>query len=459
MNIVLIEKNIEPLSIKIKVELELINEPCLFIWEDSLSKNIKFVDKINLSKNIEYYSSLNKNIDFFENGITFKVILLKNYSVIFSYDFKNLSFIKGKNILYISQNSYTGYSYCARNYVYQLNEAGFNVKWDTRFTEKNYYFANNEYEKKIIRLIENKIDEFDSVIIHHPPDSWYDIFNKLPKKLKVYGLTVWETTKLHRNWVDQINNNCDEVIVPSRFNLEVFKNSGINKKINLWYHDIFPFINSNIDITKLFSNFYLYKSGNFIKDWFNIKTIIDNNTVYYNISQFINRKNVDQLIHTFCKKFNNKENVCLFLKIYLENFDEKETEVLKYKVHTILKNYQNIPNVILCFDNLTNDEVNLIHEFGDVYFTLNRGEGFGLSTYTAKKIGNKVICGKFGAEHEYLDDNDILLNYELGSSRHLDDFSKFYIDDEQQCAFYDSEYVVSKLKYFPKVKKQLYNYS
>jgi len=113
----------------------------------------------------------------------------------------------------------------------------------------------------------------------------------------------------------------------------------------------------------------------------------------------------------------------------------------------------------LCFDNLTNDEVNTIHEFGDVYFTLNRGEGFGLSTYTAKKIGNKIICGKFGAENEYLDDNDILLNYELKSSRHLDDFNKFYTDDKQMCAFYDTDYVVSKLQYFPKVKKQLYNYS
>ena len=101
--------------------------------------------------------------------------------------------------------------------------------------------------------------------------------------------------------------------------------------------------------------------------------------------------------------------------------------------------------------------INVIHEIGDVYFTLNRGEGFGLCTYTAKKIGNKIICGKFGAEKEYLDDEDVLLNYELGSSDYLDDHNKFYIGNGQQCAFYDTDYVVSKLKHFSKTIKQKYN--
>lgn len=459
MEIVLTEYKTDPLLVKIKVISELKYEPAIFVWEDSLSKTLKFVDKLSLTKDLEYYSCINKNIDFFENGITFKVILLKEYNTIFSHDFKNLSFINGKNILFISQNSHTGYSYCARNYIYQLVQRGFNVKWDTRFTGKNVYLPKNENEHKIFKSIDNPIEQFDSVIIHNTPESWPSIYESFKSKTKVYGLTTWETTKLHQYWSDVINENCDEVIVHSKFNQKTFKDSNIIKPINIWYPDIFNFIKSKIDITNLFNSFYLYKNGEFIKDWFNIKTIIDNNTVYYNISQFINRKNIDQLIHTFCKKFNSKEKVCLFLKIYLENFNEKETDYIKYKVNDILKNYCNLPNIIFCFNNLTNDEVNVIHEFGDVYFTLNRGEGFGLSTYTAKKIGNKVICGKFGAEQEFLDDNDVLLNYELRSSRYLDDFNKFYTDDEQQCAFYDSDYVVSKLKYFPKTKKQLYNYS
>jgi hypothetical protein len=188
-----------------------------------------------------------------------------------------------------------------------------------------------------------------------------------------------------------------------------------------------------------------------------IKTITQQNTVYYNISQYSNRKNISQVINSFCTKFTSDDNVCLFIKTYLEFFSSKETDVLKYKMFNLLKQYDNPPKVIFCFENLNNDEINTIHEMGDVYFTLNRGEGFGLCTYTAKKIGNRIICGKFGAEKEFLGDEDILLDYELGSSDYLDDHNKFYIGNDQQCAFYDTEYVVSRLKYFPKTIKQKYN--
>lgn len=463
MHVSLVEKKENPLSIKIKILSELKDEPALFLWEDSLSKNIKFIDKINLNKNVNYYSCISKNINFFENGISFKVVLLKTNECIYSYDFKNINFIVGKNILYISQNSYTGYSYAARNYIHQLLENGFNVKWDTYFTKAFFYQPRNDYEKKVFLTTENSCNNFDSVIVHHTPDAWSSINNLLSEKnitfKKIYGLTTWETTKLHKSWVEYINNSVDEVIVPSSFNVETFKNSGVNKKINLWYHDIFPFYKTDVDVKQLFETFCFYKDGKFINDSNTIKDIVDNNTVYYNISQYCNRKNINQLINVFCKKFNSNNKVCLFIKTNIEFFSEKENDFLKYKFHNIIKNYTNPPLIIFCFNNLTNDQIDLIHEFGDVYITLNRGEGFGLSTYTAKKIGNKIICGKFGAEKEYLDDSDILLDYSLESARFLNDFNNYYLDDEQKCAFYDTDYVVSKLPYFPKVKKQLYNYN
>jgi hypothetical protein len=462
MSVILVDKKINPLSIKVRVTADLKDEPVLFLWEDPISSNLRFVDKIILTKDVEYYSGLNKNINFFENGIVFKIILLKNYREIFSYEFKNLSFIEGKNVLYISQNSYTGYSYSARNYVYQLIDAGYNVSWDTRFSVNKIYKSCNKHEDIVFNCLNKKIEKIDSIIIHHTPESWFDIYKRyklLFENVKIYGLTTWETTHIHNDWVNLINNNIDEVIVHSKFNVNCFKNSGVNKKINLWYNNIFPFQKVDVDIDNLFKKFNLYNNGSFVSDLKLIKSIIDSKTVYYNISQFINRKNVNQVINAFCKKFSKNDNVCLFLKIYLEKFDENDKNFLKYKIHNIVKNYENCPEIICCLDYLNDNEISIIHEFGDVYFTLNRGEGFGLSTYTAKKIGNKVICGKFGAEKEFLDDNDILLDYELRSSRYLDDFNKYYIDDVQQCAYYDTDYVVSKLQYFPKVNKQLYNYT
>lgn len=455
MNVTLIDKKTTPLLIRFKIDCNISNEPALFIWEDSLSKNVKHIDEIFLTKNIEYYSAINKDLSYFENGITFKIITLKDYKCLYSYDFKNLSFISGKNIFYISQNNYSGYSYAARNYIHQLLQSDYNVKWSDRFTTKDFYKPVNENEQLVFNCL-NKNIEYDSVIIHHTPESWKSICDQIPRGKKIYGLTTWETTRLHPDWVNFINNSVDEVIVPSKFNVETFKNSGINKKINLWYHDIFPFQNTNVNNLDLFNKFEMFRNDSFTKNVELINDITKNNTVYYNISQYANRKNVNQVISAFCKKFTSDDNVCLLVKTYIEFFSKKETDVLKYKIVELTRQFDNPPTLIFCFENLNNNEIEQMHRIGDVYFTLNRGEGFGLCTYTAKKIGNKVICGKFGAEQEFLDHNDLLLDYELKSSDHLDDFNKFYIGYGQQCAYYDTDYVVSKLKYFPKQIKQLY---
>ena len=449
MSVLLIEKKTNPLLIRFKIESSLKEEPALFIWEDPVSKNIRHIDEISLSSNLEYYSSINKHLSYFENGITFKIVSLKNYICLYSYEFKNLNFISGKNILYISQNNYSGYSYAARNYIYQLLQAGYNVHWSDKFTTSNFYKPVNKEEDLVFNCLNNKID-FDSVIIHHTPESWKPVFDQVPRGRKVYGLTTWETTRLHPTWVNFINNSVDEVIVPSKFNIETFKQSGINKPVNLWYHDIFPFQKTNID---LYNKFVLFNGIEFTNNPILIKTLIEQNTVYYNISQFNYRKNISQVISSFCKKFTSRDNVCLFIKTYIEHFSKKETDALKYKIVELTRQFKDLPKIIFCFENLNNNEINTIHKLGDVYFTLNRGEGFGLCTYTAKKIGNRIICGKFGAEKEFLDDNDLLLDYELGPSDHLDDFNKFYIGHGQQCAFYNTDYVVSKLQCYPKTVK------
>jgi len=453
-----LEKTEDPLLIRFKVNFECSNEKVLIIWEDAKSLIPQHSDFLTINKHIVYYCSINKPIVFFKNNLNFKIISLKTYEVLFCYTFRNLSFLKEKKILYISQNNHSGYSYAARNYIYQLLESGYDVTWDTSKFGNSSYLPCNEYEQKVFDCLNKQID-YDSVIIHHIPDAWSNIAKTIPRDKKIYGLTTWETTKLHCDWVGFINNSgVDEIIVPSFFNQDIFKNSGVNKKINVWLHDIFPFTkNNNIDIYRLFSKFYLYDANEYYNNVSYIKDIIDKKTVYYNISQYNERKNIDQIIKTFCTKFKGNRDVCLFIKTFFKEFTECQTEMLKYRLINILKDYDDVPSVVLCFDDLNSDEVNCIHEFGDVYFSLSRGEGFGLCTYTAKKIGNRVICGKFGAEKEFTDSKDILLNYNLVNTFNMEVYHNWY--ENQQWADYDNDDVLSKLEYFPKTKKKLFNYS
>lgn len=448
--IIFADKNINPVGINIDVQGDISNLDVLFLWEDSFTKSILHSDLISINSGFIFYSGLNKSLSFFKNNIKFKVISLMNHSVLFEYEFKNTGFLQGKKILYISQNNHSGYSYAARNYIYQLLENGFDVTWDTSRFGKSSYSPCNKYEHRVFDCLNKQID-YDCVIIHHVPDAWSDIVKTIQRGKRVYGLTVWETTKLHGDWVSYINNSVDEVIVPSYFNKDVFLSSGINKKINVWYHDIFPInLNAIDDINNITNKFLLYKNQSYIKDIDCVETCIRSKTVYYNISQYNERKNIDQLIKVFCDKFTKNDNVCLLIKTFYKEFDRSQTEALKYKISSLIKNYTNPPNIFFCFDDLNDIQIQTIHYFSDVYFTLNRGEGFGLCTYTAKKFGNKVICGKFGAEIEFLDHNDVKLDYTLSNTFNMDIYHNWYDDKNQFWATYDDDYVISKLDHFPK---------
>ena len=175
------------------------NVKALFLWEDNITKITYHTELVDMASKIGYYSALNKSIDFFKNDVCFKVVKLDDYQVLFTHLFKNFKFIYGKNILYISQNNYSGYSYSARNYIFQLLKNNFNVHWINNILDKSIYKPCNE-EEELVFNCENKYDPtifYDSVIIHNVPNGWGNLDSYFNRAKKVYGLTTWETTHLH----------------------------------------------------------------------------------------------------------------------------------------------------------------------------------------------------------------------------------------------------------------------
>lgn len=453
--IVFISKKIDPLFVEFRVSGLKENKKVLFLWEDDFYKSILFSDVSEIKNEITYYSSINKDLSFFKNNINFKVISITNYEVLFEYKFVRLPFIVGKNINFISQNNSSGYGYAARNYIHQLLTNEYKVDWTISKFYNNSYKSSNEYETKVIDCIDKQTTNnyYDTQILHSTPNDWDKIQGRLTTfSQKTIGSTVWETTRLNSKWVNYIN-NCDieQLIVPSNFNVEVFKNSGVKKQIEVWPYDIFPIEYEKLDhINKIIPKFLIYKDGNFVKDDEYIENIFENKTVYYNISQYSERKNIDQTLTCFIKKFKKSDKVCLFVKTFLQQFTLPQIEYLKYKIYTLTKNFENLPDLVFCFEELSDIEIQTIHHNFDIYFTLNRGEGFGLCTYTAKKFGNKVICGKFGAEKEFLESSDILIDYNLVPTFNMHLFHNYYDDNDQMWASFSDSDILKKLEYIPK---------
>lgn len=91
-----------------------------------------------------------------------------------------------------------------------------------------------KYGDTLKDLVRKDID-YNIVIIHSTPEFWEK--HKEPSKTNI-GYTIWETTKLHPDWKDYINNNVDKLLVGCEWNIEVFKNSGVTLPIGVVPHGI-----------------------------------------------------------------------------------------------------------------------------------------------------------------------------------------------------------------------------
>lgn len=453
----LVKIQINPtISFELKNELTDIRQ-VLFIWEDAKYNTPLFTDIVTLTYGVNAFSSLNKPLSFFQDGVTFKIVDITTHKVLFSHTAYNLSFIRGRKILYVSQNNHTGYGFAARNYIYQLLTQGYDVQWSTDILSENQtqYVPSNEFEKSV-NDCRNKIVDYDCVIIHNVPIDYDDLISRLKIKsnIPVYVSTVWETTQIHESWCDILNNfkSLTGIIVPSQFNVEIFKRSNIKSPIHLWSYDIFP-VSEDVNDNDMLSKLLIYKNGKYTNDILLIKSHLSK-TIFYNISQYSFRKNIDQVIRTFCKSFNGNDNVCLLLKTFFKTFTDQEKEYIKYKITSLTSIYENPPVILLCVEDLDTEQINVLHKISDVYFTLNRGEGFGLCSYTAKKFGNRVICGGFGAESEFVDENDYIIPYSLKKPQGMITFHNLYDGDNQLWANYDDTDVVNCLKQINLYKKQ-----
>ena len=135
------------------------------------------------------------------------------------------------------------------------------------------------------------------MIIHEPPLDWERLYKKHRDFYikKVIGFTVWETEDLPESWVDAMNARfIDEIWCPTEYNKEVFKKSGVEKNIrvvpHVWMGKILPSVE---------------KSKNY---------------VFYNISEFIERKGIYDLIESFCEEFDRNDKVELILKTHYQKY-------------------------------------------------------------------------------------------------------------------------------------------
>ncbi|KKL07220.1 hypothetical protein LCGC14_2588200 [marine sediment metagenome] len=233
----------------------------------------------------------------------------------------------------------SGYAEAARNYVLSLHKKGYPVTLTPISFEQARPALGEEGE--ILKSLVNADIQYDKVIVHSTPDLW-DRWTHFDRNKYIIGYTVWETSKIVPSWA-QACNKVDEVWVPSEWNMQVFRDSGVTTPLYKIPHAI--------DVPNLEE---IQK--------FNLEGVPQNAYIFYSIFQWQERKNPYGLLTVYNAAFTGVDDVVLILKTYNRE-QGKDLEAIKKLILDFRKyiHLDNYPKIMLIVENMSRENIHALH--------------------------------------------------------------------------------------------------
>ncbi|MFL1677414.1 glycosyltransferase [Paenibacillus thiaminolyticus] len=202
-----------------------------------------------------------------------------------------------------------------------------------------------------------------------------DVFFKNEGKYKI-GYTMLEVDGVPEEWVHQCN-RMDEIWVPSQFNAETFRNSGVRVPIRIMPLGVDPnYFHPGIRSARFSDRF-----------------------TFLSVFEWGERKNPEDMLRTFANVFAN-DNVLLVCKIMnadptINVLAEIRKLNLKHAESKILILYnQKLPSYLL----------GSLYRSADCFILPTRGEGWGMPILEAMACGLPVIATDWSAQRDFLNE-------------------------------------------------------
>jgi glycosyltransferase involved in cell wall biosynthesis len=333
--------------------------------------------------------------------------------------------IKAPGIKYVSLWGNVGYYVAARRYMLGLINAGIPVTWTPMVWEwRNPHhvpYRGDAPGDPDLDAFCNKEIDYSTVILHVVPEL-FPMWIKQEKGKRIIGYVTWETDILPSHWAPLLN-QVDVLLVPCRWNAEVFVRGGVTVPIHVIPHIVRGRAESVTD-----------RASFLAKDPF----------VFYLIETWTARKAVWKTIRCYLETFTAEDGTLLVVKTSgathcgtkLARF-EKLTNLYsmvraKLKIPPRLRlrrspdrfatgmigKYVNPASLRFITDELTEVQLTDLHRSGDCYVSLCRGEGWGLGAFDAAAFGKPVIITGYGGHLDYLPaDLSYLVDYTMAPVR------------------------------------------
>lgn len=240
----------------------------------------------------------------------------------------------------------------------------------------------------------------DTVLAHSLPEGWADV-RKACEPRRFIGQTVWETDPIPRRWHSELA-AADEIWVPTRWNADVLRRSGITVPLKVIPHAIESQPAAAPPTLLPVDRFMFLAVGTW--EW---------------------RKRPDLTLHAYLRGFTDADPVSLVIKtsktILAWNADSPVENQTWWQVMNIVRQYPNAADVILLTDRWSDAQLAGLIESADCYVSLTAVEGWGLGAFDAAVAGVPLIITGYGGQMEWLGtDHSGLVPFEMEPAVHPD---------------------------------------
>lgn len=262
----------------------------------------------------------------------------------------------------------SGYGQAARAYIHALHEAGVGL------SVVNLSGNGRQVQDPLIESLLGRPVDPDFHLFHGIPPHWARLAFRLPNAI---GMTVWETDTMPSQWRNVLNHTL-EVWLPCEFNVSVFSRALETPAFKL-PHPVFPCrgIGKGDDRRRKF------QAG-------------DSDFVFYSIFEWQDRKCPGGTIESFLRAFPREVEPLLIIKT-----NPGAAAVARQTLED-LRRTNSGARVQIHAEGWDESQIDALHERGNCYVSLHRGEGWGYPLFEAAGRGTPVIATEYSGPTEYL---------------------------------------------------------
>lgn len=248
-----------------------------------------------------------------------------------------------------------------------------------------------------IKELESKSDKNPDIIIQNVLPTFAKYFSSVQKNIIYYQTETGSFKNI--GWSDEIN-IMDEAWVFCKYGLSAAKNSGVKIPLQI--------VPMPIDLNKF--------NKNYPTNTLNIRQEIgDDAFIFYTISEFTTRKNIETLLRAYHSEFAIEEPVYLLIKTtdagYGNNIQNHMFSTID-KVKKDLRIYKDTSKykkeLIIC-GHIDPDDLYNIHQTCNAFVTASHGEGWCMPCFDAMGFGKIIVAPRHSAFTEYLTEKNSYL--------------------------------------------------